>query len=154
VGSLVASVLHFAGAVSPSGPADRRPGSKLGLAAAYVFLLFCVGALTLASSDNLTPSFFAPGVGSTTLRQTVIGFAAVLFASSSVLYMRFYLRSRSDVLYWYSLALALTCIGLLAVIPITVVGGVVSWVGRIVVYAGGFYFLLSVLAARRTNASR
>lgn len=90
------------------------------------------------------------GVGPTLLRQVVLGTAVVLFAISSVVFMIIYCTSKSDVLYWYSLALALIAIGLFAVSIQKVVGSPLGWAGRTAQYVGGMYFLITVLISYKS----
>jgi PAS domain S-box-containing protein len=95
------------------------------------------------------PPFFIPGIGPTLFRQGVLGTAVALFAISSFLFMRLFFKSKSDSLYWYSLALALIAIGSCGVFLQKGVGSPIEWAGRLAQYVGTIYFLTAVLTAMR-----
>ncbi len=116
---------------------------------AYLGVLVFMALLTIASLQGAIPPFFIQGVGPTLLRQVVLGTAAALFAMSSLLFMIFYSKSRSEFLYWYSLALALIAAGLSAVFLQKAVGSPIGWTGRSTQYLGGIYFIIAVLTALR-----
>ena len=73
----------------------------------------------------------------------------ILFAVSSLVFMRIYFESKSDILYWYSLSLALMALGRCSGV---LIGGApdvpVQWVGRFGSYLGVVYLLISVLTTR------
>jgi hypothetical protein len=96
-----------------------------------------------------TPAFFVPGIGSTVLRQVVVAAGLFLFAVSSILFMRLYHDSRSGILFWYSMALGLTTIGLAAFYFGRTVGDPIAWTGRIATYLGGIYSLIAIRSAIR-----
>ena len=83
------------------------------------------------------------------LRQAVVALGLFLFAASSILFMRLYRDSKTGILFWYSMALALTAIGLAAFYFGRTVGDPIAWTGRIAVYLGGIYSLIAVWSAIR-----
>src|SRR5438132_8314647 len=106
-------------------------------------------ALTVFALLGATPAFFVPGAGSTLLRQVVVAAGLFMFSASSILFMRLYHDSRSGILFWYSMALALTTIGLAAFYFGRTVGDPIAWTGRIATYFGGVYSLIAIWSAIR-----
>jgi len=150
-GALVASIFHLVSATWSKGPSlkkDPRIRRSI-LVLAYGSVLAVTTLLTLAALEGMTPLFFVPGTGQTTLRMVVLGSAAALFLVSSILFARRYLasRSRSRTLYWYVLALGLTGVGLAAVFFGRAPGDPISWTGRTAMFLGGTYFLQAVHTA-------
>ena len=150
-GALVASLFHFASTTWSKGPSlkkDPRLRRSI-LVLAYGGVLTFTTLLTVAALEGLTPLFFVPGVGQTTLRMAVLGSAAALFLVSSILFARRYFssKSRSSTLYWYVLALGLTGVGIAAVFFGRAPGDPISWTGRTSMFLGGTYFLKAVHTA-------
>ena len=150
-GALVASLFHFASTTWSKGPSlkkDPRMRRSI-LVLAYGGVLTFTTLLTVAALEGLTPLFFVPGVGQTTLRMAVLGSAAALFLVSSILFARRYFssKSRSSTLYWYVLALGLTGVGIAAVFFGRAPGDPISWTGRTSMFLGGTYFLKAVHTA-------
>ena len=56
-----------------------------------------------------------------------------------------YRRSKSPILYWYTLALALSSVGLLGAALVTISNTVFNWIVRLAAYLAGFYFLAGLL---------
>jgi PAS domain S-box-containing protein len=127
---------------------------KLWLVLSYVGLTIFVALFTKVSLGGIIPPFFVQGVGPTALRQGVLGSAAILFAFSFLIFASSYLKNREVFLYWYSLALALTSIGLTAFLLQGAVGSLVGWAGRFSQYLAGMYFLIAIMAAFRSAHTR
>jgi PAS domain S-box-containing protein len=108
-----------------------------------------MAAITAAAARGLVPPFWDAAVGSTPVKQAVLGTAVALLALTAIYTMSLYLRTRRRFLYWYALALALTCIGLVGISLMKAVGGPIGWLGRTAQYLGGAYFLAAVLSALR-----
>jgi hypothetical protein len=155
-GYLIASFLHFASSsliVVRARPQISKH-RKASLVFGYSLTLLAVTLLAVASYQGMMPLFFVQGVGPTPLRQAVLMTATVLFAMSSVLFMKAYKRCKSGLLYWYS-GLALITIGLFAWMFAKTVGGALSWTGRISQYVGCVCFLVAlVTSARDANVTR
>ena len=150
-GALVASIFHTASATWSKGPSlkkDTRIRRSI-LLLAYGSVLAFTTLFAAAALERLTPLFFVPGVGQTTLRMGVLGSTAALFAVSSIMFAKRYFssRSRSSTLYWYFLALGLTGVGLSAVFFGRAPGDPISWTGRTAMFLGGVYFLKAVHTA-------
>ena len=156
-GVLVGGCFHAAAAflalasVAPEVGSRRR---RSWLVAGYggpALLLLLLLALCLAGA---VPPFFVQGVGPTSVRQWLLGIAAVLHAWSATVLFGTYLRTRERFLYWYAGALSLTAIGLAAFLVQRAVGSPVGWVGRLAQYVGGAYFGVALLVAVRSAHSR
>jgi PAS domain S-box-containing protein len=152
IGALVGAVFYVTGAILTSAgilPDAGKNGYKLKLILAYLGVLVFTALLTTASLLGTLPPFFIQGVGPMAVRQAVLGIATALFAFASLLFMIQYARTKSDFLYWYSMALALIAVGLSAAFLQKAVGSPIGWAGRSAQYLGGIYFLIAVLTAAR-----
>ncbi|MCX6659521.1 MAG: hypothetical protein NTX81_03980 [Candidatus Bathyarchaeota archaeon] len=150
IGALAAGLFQIGGsALSLTGHAPNVSWIRLKGALAYLGVSVSTVIITWATLNNTIPTFFVQGTGPTLLRQVVLGVAIVLFAVSSILVYRRYAENGSDILYWYSLALMLTAVGLLAVYLQRAVGSPIGWIGRIAQYFGAVYFLVSVYSASK-----
>jgi hypothetical protein len=150
-GALFASMFYISSATTTMSASSSRDSRqrKPKLLLAYGGAVGFVAALTVFALLGSTPAFFVPGAGSTVLRQAVVAAGLFLFAASSILFMRLYHDSRSGILFWYSMALALTAIGLAAFYFGRTVGDPIAWTGRIATYLGGIYSLIAIWSAVR-----
>jgi len=150
-GSLFASLFFIASAGTTMRAHSSRDekGRIVKLFLAYGSAVGFLVALTLLALVGATPAFFVPGIGSTMLRQAVVAAGLFMFAASSILFMRLYRDSRSGILFWYSMALALTTVGLGAFYFGRTVGDPIAWTGRIATYLGGVYSLIAIWSAVR-----
>ncbi len=98
---------------------------------------------------DVVPHFMVPD-GFSSLRQTILVAAITLFTASSILLGRLYFESKSTVLYWYSLALALYAVGV-AAITLSALGTPLSWAARSTQYAGSVFFLVAILSRFPTS---
>ena len=151
-GALFASLFHIASATTTRGAGSSRDeqGRKTKLALAYGGVIVFLTTLTVLAFQGVTPPFFVLGSGSTLLRQTVVAAGLFMFAVSSIVFMRLYYSSRSGILFWYSMAIALTAIGLAAFYFGRTVGDPIAWVGRSATYLAGIYFLIAIWSAARS----
>jgi len=150
-GSLLGSVFHAVSAtmILLGVTSEVLRFRKLRLIITYLAVLVLIALLTIASLQGVIPTFFIQGEGPTSLRQGVLGTALFLFAISSIMFMKLYSESKSDLLYWYSLALAMIASGFFAIFFSRVSGSPVAWAGRCAQYVGGIYFLIAVLTTIR-----
>lgn len=115
--------------------------------------LLSVVSIVISSFEGLVPPFYAV-TGSTLLSSVVLGAACFTFASSAALIYFVFSSSKSDVLYWYSLALGADAAGLLGVLvssgSITALTIRAGWVAF---YLGGVLLLKSVLSAESLGHS-
>lgn len=149
--ALFASLFYIASATTTMTTISSRDSKrrKPKLVLAYGGAIGFVAAVTVLALLGATPTFFVPGSGSTLLRQMVVAAGLFLFAISSILFMRLYYDSKSGILFWYSMALALTTIGLAAFYFGRTVGDPIAWTGRVATYFGGIYSLIAIWSAIR-----
>ena len=114
-----------------------------------VVILF--GIITLLTLYEFLPSFFINGVGVTLVDQVVYAIIVILFSISSILFLRQYLKSKSSVLYWYTLALILDAIGSFGLTFQVRFSDIVVWTGRVGIYVGTIYFLIALLSSRKNS---
>jgi hypothetical protein len=116
----------------------------------YTTLALLSVAIALSALRGSTPMFVEQSASSTALRQTVVGLSILLFGASSVISLRMYTESRSDILFWYSGGLAMLAVSFLPTFFLNVTAGTeLSWIGRIAKYLSGIYFLVIVLSSTR-----
>ncbi|HVC26814.1 MAG TPA: hypothetical protein VND40_01510 [Nitrososphaerales archaeon] len=142
---LCASLTYLGGAPKPGrGRADTLwvPFSSM-----------AVVLIVVAAVGGVLPAFYAAGSGTTMLDRVALGAAAVGFGSSAAVIFAVFSSTRSVVLYWYSLALAATAVGLVGVV---VSNGDMSALamraGWATMYLGGILLVTSVLSAERLSA--
>ncbi len=116
---------------------------KIALAAAYTVTIAFVVFLTVLAVFNLLPSFFM-SQGATTISQLFSSTTLFFFMLSAALFLFQYFQSKSETLYWYSLALILFAIGEIGGIFQLQVGDIFSWITRTSYYIGGLYFLIAL----------
>jgi len=152
LGVLIGAILHSMSALQtvfkaePEQMLERRRHKAL---FGFTGTLFLIVLIIAATVSGIIPPFWKAGVGSTPLKQGVLGTAITLFSLTSIYTMVLYFQTRSRILYWYSLALALTSIGLIGITVMKAVGDPIGWAGRTAQYVGGIYFLVAVLSALR-----
>ncbi|HMK35999.1 MAG TPA: PAS domain S-box protein, partial [Desulfomonilaceae bacterium] len=151
-GALLGSAFHAIGAILSLVHTDystevvgRRRRATTALVGVTLFVL----CFSLAALRGLIPPFFIQGVGPTELRQGILGSSVLLYSISSVFLMAYYLKGKSDFLYWYSLCLAMLAIGLFAFFVQKMVGSPIGWLGRSANYFGGIFAIVAVLRAWR-----
>lgn len=142
--NFVSALSVFFGLGSPSSQKKHSVGLPLATYSIFTVLSFVIAFLAL---KNLTPVFFMQGVGATLIRKLVVGASIGLFGISSLLFLKMYSEDHSDILFWYAGALALLAVSLFTIFFVKVVGGELSWLGRIAQYLSGIYFLLAVLSS-------
>jgi PAS domain S-box-containing protein len=147
-GALVFAMITLAASIIASTRTSRFEPSlkrrKLNISTAYVgavILAIFLAALTLS---NDIPSFVVSG-GFTLLRQSVLAASIILLTLSSVVFGKKYFGSKSSIVYWYSLGLALIAIGFLAILIEPRLGTPLSWTGRAAQYVGCIFFVVATL---------
>ena len=129
-------------------PSSTIRGKKSLLITAYSAATAFVLLISALAVDGLLPEFFT-SAGPTLIRQIVLVSAACLFAAAFVVYIRIYLKSKSDTLLFYTLGLGIIAIGLFGSFFVTQFTGVLAWLTRTGQYLGGLYFLIAVLYVQR-----
>ncbi|MCW3994674.1 MAG: ATP-binding protein [Candidatus Bathyarchaeota archaeon] len=138
---VLASAITTMAAKSYEGDNDRK---KI-LAAIYLFCLFLVVAISLAAVNGLTPVFLTPA-GPTSIRLVILVVSIVLYIESASMFGMRYWRSKSFVVYWFSLALGLFSTALIAAVFVMRLGDVANWVSRLALYLSGVYLLIALLS--------
>lgn len=133
----------------------ERPqlGRKIRLAISITGTAAFTGLIAAGAVFNIIPAFMQDD-RATMLRQIVLWSAIVFFFTSSILYLKQYIKQKIDSLFWYAAALALITVGLFAVSVQTKPGDAICWIGRMDQYAGGLFALLSVLCLRKEARER
>ena len=141
---------HLVGAFVLPPPRERASGSRWRLGAATVAAFAVVAIVGTATSNDLMPRFFVPGMGGTPLRYGVLGSAALMFMFSAALLIRDRGHAADSFSYWYSIGLLIVAIGLSAIMVQTDPRNPMAWVGRIAQVIGTAYMLAAVVAATRS----
>ena len=126
--------------VIPREQASRKKGLIAAYSAGAAFLAVITSFVIL----GFAPVFFTSS-GPTPTRDWVLGTAFIFFVISTAIFGWQYQRSKSPILYWYTLALALFAIGLLSAALVTKPNTVLNWTVRLTQYMAGFYFLTGLL---------
>lgn len=126
--------------VIPREQASRKKELIAAYSAGAAFLAVVTSFVVL----GLAPVFFTAS-GPTPTRDWVLGTAFIFFVISTAIFGWQYRRSKSPILYWYTLALALFAIGLLGAALVTKTNTVLNWTIRLTQYMAGFYFLAGLL---------
>jgi hypothetical protein len=129
----------------PIGSEHRR----VRLVLAFSTALALVGIISLLCVLNVFPPFFINGVGVTLIDQIILATTVILFVLTSILFLKQYLRTKSTVLYWYTLALILFAIGAFGLSLQVQFSDIVVWTGRIGLYIGTITFVIALLSTRK-----
>ena len=147
IGSLTSSIVLLLGAIitlrgfRQSATTNR----KTVLAIAYFASVLLIGVSILLAASSIFPVFLT-STGPTEIRLTVIAVTIILLFASCIVFGWRYFKTRSSILYWYSLALALFGLAFVAALLTTTLGGPMNWLSRITIYLSGTYFLISLLS--------
>jgi signal transduction histidine kinase len=112
---------------------------------------FLVLIISLASDFALLPIFLTSS-GPTSLRLGVLSLSAMFYFASCTILAWKYLHSKSRIIFWYSLALALLGIALVAGVLTLHLGSGLNWASRIALYLSGIYLLLALLSPEAKRA--
>ncbi len=116
---------------------------KIALIAAYIVTVIFIIFLTVMALFNLLPTFFMSD-GATIISQLFSSTTTFFFALSAGLFLWQYFQSKSETLYWYSLALILFAIGEFGSIFQYQVGDIYTALASTAFYIGGIYFLIAL----------
>jgi hypothetical protein len=150
VGFLVFAVLQFASAYQasfrsvPFGSEHRKARLFL-VCLAAVSMVTVISLLTVL---NIFPPFFINGTGVTLTDQIILSIIVIFFFVTSVLFLRQYVKTRSNVLFWYTLGLVLDMIGAYGLSLQLQFSDIVVWTGRIGVYLAAVYYLIALLSSK------
>jgi hypothetical protein len=146
--SLTSAILIVTEGNTPISTSSRGPI----VAVPYLVVLVFFAALVTASFQGVFPVFYVEELGSTSIRAGVMRIAVLAYFLSVLLLGVWYLRSKSDFLFWYSLALALVAVGLGAFTVSRNIGGPTEWLGRVSLYVSGPYFINAILRTVKNPA--
>ena len=147
LGTLTSAIILFLGAIItlqgtvPSN-VDRR---KIILIITYFASILLIGVLIALALSNVLPVFLT-STGPTLLRRTVLAALIVLLFASFVIFEYRYFKTKSPILYWYSLALALFGLAMVAAYFTVKLGDPMNWLSRITIYLSGIYFIIALLS--------
>lgn len=146
LGTLTSAVIQFLGSIITFiGTAPSRiMHRKAILSTAYVTSILLIGSAIGLALSNWLPVFLTP-TGPTLQRLVIILVIITLLFASCLLFSWQYFKVKSPILYWYSLALALYGIALVAAFFTIRLGDIMNWTSRLAIYLSGTYFLLAVL---------
>ena len=116
----------------------------------YFAVLILIFFIVMISLQGILPPFFIQGVGGTFLRQTLLAIGAFLFLLAGLINFREYFKSKSLILYWYSLALLLMSLGMIGIMMQSSLGTPLNWMGRGAQLLGGVYLLVTALVILKT----
>jgi PAS domain S-box-containing protein len=120
----------------------------------YSSVFFGVLFLIAAGILDLIPQIFTTGAGGILLRQVMMGAAALLFLTGAIAILRRFNATRSDLFFWYSLALLFAAIGCIDLLLQSGMGTPLDWLGQSAKFFSGIFLLATALAAlqeARTN---
>jgi hypothetical protein len=156
LGLLVGSVIQLLASIqasfrsAPIGSEHRKARLTI---ACFMALLLSLIVVFLPFWSGF-PSLFIDAQGVTLINQMIYAFVVIVFLVGSLLFMRLYLQSKSNTLFWYSLAILLWGIGTFGVMWQLRFSDIVAWTGRLGWYFGSLYYLISLLSARRETNSQ
>ena len=153
-GAMVAGILNVVAALMSAIVTQSASRRRLWLGTAYVGIAVFTLVLAGAAVVGVLPAYLIPGKGPTILGSTILASSVVLFSASFLFFMRGYLASKSGVLYWYSLALALLAIASSAFFFSKAPGDIVSWSGRVANALGCTFFVVAVLTTTRDRKQK
>ena len=120
---------------------------KAVLATTFFISLLLVAIIGISAGFDLLPVFLSSS-GPTLLRILVLFFSAIFYFASAFLFIFRYLRTKSQVLYWYSLGLFLFGLALIAGVLTWTLGDVMYWTASIASYLSSIYILVAVLGSQ------
>ena len=147
LGTLTSATILFLGAIItlqgtvPSN-IDRR---KIILTIGYILSILLIGFLIELALSNVLPVFLT-STGPTLLRRTVLAALIILLFASFVIFELRYFKTKSPILYWYSLAIALFGLAMVAAYFTVKLGDPMNWLSRITIYLSGIYFIIALFS--------
>jgi PAS domain S-box-containing protein len=147
IGVLISSLVLLVSAIVTRLGTEYNPRSskKTMLAVSFLISIATITVVSVFSALNLFPVFLTSS-GPTLLRLVVLALTTIFYFASSVLFGWQYVRSKSQVVYWFSLALALFGAAYLAGVLTIHVGSAMTWVSRLGLYLSGIFLLLALLS--------
>ncbi len=147
-GIFFGAVLQGVGVLLMSRAVTIKSHARRSVMVGTYLIALLVGLVVVGGAvQGWVPPFFASST-QTLLSKVVLSCAGVLFASSTVLLGRTYLGSRSEILYWYMIAMLLITMSVVAYLFIRHPGDPISWLYRGTTFLYGGAFLTAVLRSR------
>ena len=153
MGVLLASVSVLFSAVLTSLPLEGHwpnPSHKGLVLTSYCIVLTVILVVIVEISNGVFPTFFISGVGSTLIREVVLASSMLFLVVTGAVYGWRYIKSRSPILYWYTLAIVLFMFGIVGSYYTVKIGDAINWGARISFYLMGAYLLLAVRSRNHT----
>ena len=146
VGVLISSLVLLVSAIVTLLGTEHNPRvpKKTILAVSFLISIATVTVISVFSALDLFPVFLTSN-GPTLLRLVVLALTTIFYFASSVLFGWQYVRAKSQVVYWFSLALALFGTAYLAGVLTIHLGSAMTWVSRLALYFAGAFLLFALL---------
>jgi len=144
-GLQLASALFTVLGLIPAPVRSRRNQLLVG----YSVALGCILLVAAMVKGGLAPQFWSGGA--TLTREWVVAACVVTFAGASLGYAWVWRQTRSAVLEWYALALALLALNLIGVGVVVSPYSTFSWLSRAAGYLAGIYFVAGFLSVRTSS---
>ena len=146
VGVLISSLVLLVSAMVTWRGSQYNPGvsKKTMLVVSFLISIVTVSVISVFSVLNLFPVFLTSS-GPTLLRLVVLALTTIFYFASSVLFGWQYVRAKSQVVYWFSLALALFGTAYLAGVLTIHLGSAMTWISRLALYLSGAFLLFALL---------
>ncbi|MHB1483779.1 MAG: PAS domain S-box protein, partial [Saccharofermentanales bacterium] len=150
IGALLAAicfsitVFHF-GTISIT---EKYPVKRILISFITMILaLSIIGMIIVFSIRQIFPPFFIQGIGSTPIRQVVLGLVIALMLSTAINVFRDYSETKTNFNFWYSLGLFCMALGFGGVYIMNTSGNLLNWVARLAQYIGNVYVLFAVVTS-------
>ncbi len=113
----------------------------------YSSVFFAVLFLITAGILDLIPRIFTMGTGGVLLRQVMMGATALIFFTGAAAMRRRFNTTRSDLFFWYSLALLMSGIGCVDLLLQKGMGTPLDWLGHSAKFFSGLFLLATAMVA-------
>ncbi len=124
---------------------------RLILLAGYGVSLLLFSGIVWVAFAGILPPFFVPGVGSTWVRDLVVGVASAEFALTASLLASVSRRDRSPFLRWCALGLALMAISMIGGLGYRNLDSLAGWAVRAAAYLGNVYLIVALFTTVRES---
>ena len=154
---LFASILYILGAfftfneVPVQEDSSRRLSTVLQI---YISSIIIIIFIIIISVQGVLPAFFIQGSGGSPIRELVIAISAVFLFLSGIMILLQYLKSKSDLLYWYSLGLMMIALAVGVALITTVIGSPLNWTSRGAELIGGIFLIIAALVIFKTATAK
>ncbi len=157
LGVFLSTFLMFGGAVLTllGTISYRRSDRRFILSSLYTISALAIIIIILIAEVFVRP-YFLSQTDSSALRQGILLVAFLFVLFSCAIIGRRYMQTRSSVLYWFVLALALLVVALISAVFFQQQGDPMYWTSRTSQYLSGIFFLIairSVVTEEDTDAS-